>query len=60
MIVGKATVGYDLCPLLLKNVPLDNITACKYLGVVLNAGGVLSFSPVSTIRSYYSFISSSS
>ena len=43
----------EICPLLLNGLPLGFVEEYKYLGVVLCAGKFLSFSPVSTVRSFY-------
>ena len=40
-------------PLSLKGLPLGFVSEYKYLGVVLCAGKALSFSPISTIRSFH-------
>ena len=43
----------QLSPLFLSNEPLDYVSDYKYLGVVLCAGKTLTFSPVTSIRSFY-------
>ena len=53
MIVGKTHPTDEICPLVLKGLPLGFVTEYKYLGVVLCGGKALSFSPVSTVRSFH-------
>ena len=53
MIFGKTAADPQVSPLLLNSVPLDFVDEYRYLGVVLCAGKVLSFSPLSAIRSFH-------
>ena len=53
MVVGKPLPETQFAPLLLNDYPLDYVNEYKYLGVELHGGKSLSFSPLSTIRSFH-------
>ena len=53
MIIGKLPAETTLTSLFLNNDPLDFVDEYKYLGVYLCAGKTLSFSPLTTIRSFH-------
>ena len=53
MIVGKPLTNVKLSAVFLKNEPLEQVSDCKYLGVILCAGKVLTFSPIASIRSFH-------
>ena len=60
MIIGKLPAETTLTSLFLNNDPLDFVDEYKYLGVYLCAGKTLSFSPLTTIRSFHRLFFSSS
>ena len=43
----------ELSAVFLKNEPLEQVSDYKYLGVILCAGKVLTFSPIASIRSFH-------
>ena len=52
MVIGRPYTN-DKCSLLIKDVPLEYVNEYKYLGVVLCSGIVLTFSPLTAIRSFH-------
>ena len=53
MMIGKASEGQAISPLLLNNQPLGFTDSYKYLGVDICAGRCLTFSATNTIRSFH-------